>query len=140
LRDALPLVADRVLHRIRETRGGQPYDPRFGVRGRGEGVYADAIEQLFDTTAARLGFDPRGIGLGMGADTRDALPPVETSADNRSDAGAAARSDDVEDVQHDRQAAVSQRKLRAGAGAQLSLAIDLGGRHDGGAPAAKVRA
>jgi DNA repair photolyase len=124
LRDALPLVADRVLHRIRETRGGQLYDPRFGVRGRGEGGYADAIERLFDTTAARLGFDPRGIGLGMDA---DAALPAETSAD-------------VEDVQHDRQAAVPKRKSPAGAGAQLTLAIDLGGRHDGGPPAAKVRA
>src|SRR5690349_24160877 len=31
------LSAEKVLHRIRETRGGQLYDPRFGVRGRGEG-------------------------------------------------------------------------------------------------------
>ncbi len=55
LRDALPLQADRVLHRIRETRGGELYDPRFGVRGRGEGQYAMAIKTLFQTTAARLG-------------------------------------------------------------------------------------
>ena len=57
LRAALPLSAERVLHRIRETRGGQLYDPRFGVRGRGEGTYADAIRALFEATAARLGFD-----------------------------------------------------------------------------------
>jgi DNA repair photolyase len=55
LRAALPLTADRVLHRIRETRGGQLYDPRFGVRGRGEGHYAAAIRTLFDATASRLG-------------------------------------------------------------------------------------
>ncbi len=55
LRAALPLRAERVLHRIRETRGGQLYDARFGVRGRGEGVYATAIEALFRGTAARLG-------------------------------------------------------------------------------------
>ena len=55
LRAALPLTADRVLHRIRETRGGQLYDSRFGVRGRGEGHYAVAIRTLFDATAARLG-------------------------------------------------------------------------------------
>jgi DNA repair photolyase len=55
LRSALPLAADRVLHRIRETRGGELYDPRFGVRGRGEGSYALAIRALFETTAARLG-------------------------------------------------------------------------------------
>jgi DNA repair photolyase len=55
LRAALPLAADRVLHRIRETRGGELYDARFGVRGRGEGEYAFAIRTLFHTTAARLG-------------------------------------------------------------------------------------
>ncbi len=132
LRDALPLVADRVLHRIRETRGGQLYDPRFGVRGRGEGVYADAIERLFDTTAARLGFE-RG---GMGMDARDASRR-DTVDELRSRAGSSA---DVEDVQDNRQAAVPKRKSRGGASAQLTLAIDLGGRHDGGAPATKVRA
>jgi DNA repair photolyase len=55
LRAGLPLQAERVLHRIRETRGGELYDPRFGVRGRGEGSYALAIRSLFQTTAARLG-------------------------------------------------------------------------------------
>jgi DNA repair photolyase len=55
LRAAMPLAAERVLHRIRETRGGALYDPRFGVRGRGEGPYAVAIRALFETTARRLG-------------------------------------------------------------------------------------
>jgi DNA repair photolyase len=55
LRTNLPLQADRVLHRIRETRGGELYDPRFGVRGRGEGMYALTIKTLFHATAARLG-------------------------------------------------------------------------------------
>jgi DNA repair photolyase len=55
LRAALPLQADRVLHRIRETRGGKLYDPRFGVRGRGEGVYSASIRTLFQATTRRLG-------------------------------------------------------------------------------------
>ena len=55
LRAHLPLQAERVLHRIRETRGGELYDSRFGVRGRGEGTYALAIKTLFAATAARLG-------------------------------------------------------------------------------------
>ena len=121
LRAALPLVADRVLHRIRETRGGQLYDARFGARGRGEGNYADMIRTLFETTAARLGFE-RGMGM------------VD-------DAGPA--SGDVEDVQDDGQAAVAKRKTRRGSDgsdAQLTLPIEFGGGHDGGAPAAKVRA
>ncbi len=55
LRAALPLSADRILHRIRETRGGELYDSRFGTRGRGEGCYAATIEALFRTTARRVG-------------------------------------------------------------------------------------
>ena len=56
----MPLAADKILHRIRETRGGKLYDPRFGVRGRGEGPYADMIRTMFDATAQRLGLAPRG--------------------------------------------------------------------------------
>lgn len=57
LREKLPLRAERVLHRIRETRGGQLYDSRFGVRGRGTGLYAETIGELFETTARKLGFE-----------------------------------------------------------------------------------
>lgn len=55
LRRELPLSAEKVLHRIRETRGGALYDPRFGVRGRGEGPYARALHTLFQTTCAKVG-------------------------------------------------------------------------------------
>jgi DNA repair photolyase len=55
VRAAMPLRADRILRRVRETRGGKMYDPRFGTRGTGEGQYADAIASLFATTAMRLG-------------------------------------------------------------------------------------
>jgi DNA repair photolyase len=61
LRASLPLRADRVLRRIRETRGGRMYDSRFGVRGRGEGAYADAIHSLFDQTAKSLGLETRSV-------------------------------------------------------------------------------
>ena len=60
LRAAMPLAAERVLHRIRETRGGALYDPRFGVRGRGEGPYAATIRALFEMTARRLGLRAHG--------------------------------------------------------------------------------
>jgi DNA repair photolyase len=60
LRVSLPLAADKVLHRIRETRGGDKlYESAFHKRGRGEGVYAQTIASLFETTAKRLGFDRR---------------------------------------------------------------------------------
>ncbi|MFN0062511.1 MAG: PA0069 family radical SAM protein [Myxococcaceae bacterium] len=58
LRAKLPLQAEKVLHRITEAHGGKTYDPRFGVRGRGQGPYADALQSLFDATTKRLGFEP----------------------------------------------------------------------------------
>ena len=57
LRETLPLRADRVLNRVREARGGKLYDSRFGIRGRGEGQYADASRALFDATVKRLGMN-----------------------------------------------------------------------------------
>jgi len=57
LRESLPLRADRVLNRVREARGGKLYDSRFGVRGRGQGQYADAARALFDATVKRLGMN-----------------------------------------------------------------------------------
>jgi DNA repair photolyase len=59
LREKLPLRAERVLHRIRETRGGELSDPRFKHRMRGEGLYAQTIERLFDTAARKVGMEPR---------------------------------------------------------------------------------
>ncbi len=55
LRATLPLRADKVMRRVRETRGGKLYDATFGARGSGEGVYADTIAALFEGTARRLG-------------------------------------------------------------------------------------
>jgi len=63
LRVSLPLVADKVMHRIRETRGGEKlYDSQFHTRGRGVGVYAETIAALFETTVKRLGLDERDWG------------------------------------------------------------------------------
>jgi len=55
LREALPLRAEHVLARVREARGGKLYDSRWGVRGRGEGRYAEAARALFESTARRVG-------------------------------------------------------------------------------------
>ncbi|MFZ5441459.1 MAG: PA0069 family radical SAM protein [Myxococcota bacterium] len=57
IRRALPLRAEKILHRVRETRDGKLYDSRFGVRGRGEGQYADAIAQVFESCVRRLGYN-----------------------------------------------------------------------------------
>ncbi len=56
LRQKLPLSADKVLHRIRETRGGKLYDARWRTRQVGQGEYADMIGSLFAQVAGRLGY------------------------------------------------------------------------------------
>jgi DNA repair photolyase len=66
IRLALPLRAGRVLNLVREARGGKLYDSRFGVRGRGEGNYAEATRALFDQTARRLGMNQDCHGPGAG--------------------------------------------------------------------------
>jgi len=54
LRQGLPLRAEKIMRRIRETRGGKLYDAEWGARGRGTGAYADAVFGLFERTAKRL--------------------------------------------------------------------------------------
>jgi DNA repair photolyase len=66
IREALPLRADRILSRVREARGGKLYDSRWGVRGRGQGEYADVIRTLFDSTVRRLGMNQECIGADRG--------------------------------------------------------------------------
>lgn len=54
---------DKVLNRVRELRDGKLYDPTFGVRMRGEGVFADQIEALFDASVRKLGLNQRPMKL-----------------------------------------------------------------------------
>lgn len=68
LRATLPLRAERVLRRIRETRGGKLYDSRFAVRGRGEGPYAESIQALFEQTAQRFGLRTHRMAAGLDAE------------------------------------------------------------------------
>jgi DNA repair photolyase len=53
----------RVLHLLRTLRGGALNDARFGLRMRGEGPHASAIEALFRTSARRLGFAAGRVDL-----------------------------------------------------------------------------
>ncbi|NJL27018.1 MAG: GTP-binding protein, partial [Thermoanaerobaculia bacterium] len=50
---------EKVLAKVREMRGGQLNDARFGKRMKGEGVYAQQIRQLFRMTLKRLGLADR---------------------------------------------------------------------------------
>jgi len=53
--EALPQRARKVKSAIRQARGGAMNDSRFGSRMRGTGARWNAIEQLFDAQARRLG-------------------------------------------------------------------------------------
>jgi len=43
----LPHKKEKIIKRVKETRGGKIYDSRFGIRLKGEGVFAAQICQLF---------------------------------------------------------------------------------------------
>jgi DNA repair photolyase len=73
LRAKMPLSADKVLHRIRETRGGKLYDSTWRKRQVGDGEYADMIGTLFAALKNKLGFDPPPP-QGQDADAED--PPT----------------------------------------------------------------
>jgi DNA repair photolyase len=55
LRETMPDRADKVLHLIRDMRGGKLNDPRFGARMKGEGPYAQMLSARFAKACARLG-------------------------------------------------------------------------------------
>jgi DNA repair photolyase len=60
LRQHHPERAQRVLALVRETRGGQLYDSRFGQRQTGTGPYAELLSQRFKVALRRFGLDGRG--------------------------------------------------------------------------------
>jgi DNA repair photolyase len=55
LKQHFPDRKEKVLNRIRETRGGQLSDPRYGTRMRGEGEYAGQLSQLFSLARKQAG-------------------------------------------------------------------------------------
>ncbi|MGP3695681.1 PA0069 family radical SAM protein [Rhodobacter sp. NSM] len=52
-----PDRAAKMLARIREIHGGRDYDPAWGKRMRGEGIWADLVARRFRLAAARHGLD-----------------------------------------------------------------------------------
>ena len=60
LETTLPDRAARVMGRVRELHGGRDYDPSFGTRMRGQGLWADLIHRRADMARKRL-----GLGDGM---------------------------------------------------------------------------
>jgi DNA repair photolyase len=65
LEATVPDRAARVMGRVRDLHGGRDYDPEFGKRMSGQGIWADLIRKRADLARSRL-------GLGGG------LPPLRT--------------------------------------------------------------
>lgn len=63
----VPDRKEKVLNRIRSLRGGKLNDPRFGVRMRGTGVFADGIQALFDLGIRGTGLNRRSYSLSTAA-------------------------------------------------------------------------
>ncbi len=59
LQTHFPDRKDKVLNRLRALRGGKLYDSKFGQRMRGEGIFADQIDQLFDVARRKVGLGER---------------------------------------------------------------------------------
>ncbi|WP_240620886.1 PA0069 family radical SAM protein [Pseudooceanicola lipolyticus] len=57
LAEHAPGRAGRIMARLREMHGGKDYDARWGHRMRGEGQYAEMVQQRFRRAARRLGLD-----------------------------------------------------------------------------------
>ena len=58
---------------VQQMRGGRDYDSRFGVRLRGEGVFAELIAKRFAVAVRRNGLN-QGEGFGLRSDRF--RPPV----------------------------------------------------------------
>jgi len=55
-----PLKAAHIMSQIRQMRGGRENDPRFGVRMRGEGIFAELQQQRFRLACERYGLNLHG--------------------------------------------------------------------------------
>jgi DNA repair photolyase len=56
---------DKVLNRIRSLRGGKLNDARFGSRMRGEGIFADQIDSLFNAACRKVGIGNERLNLSV---------------------------------------------------------------------------
>ncbi len=70
---------DRILSRIRQTRGGKLYVAQFGERFRGRGEVAKQIAQTFRIFASQLGLDGKPTQL----DTTQFRPPTDSAGQQR---------------------------------------------------------
>jgi DNA repair photolyase len=74
-----PEKASRVMGLLREMRGGKNYDPRFGVRMRGQGPFADLLDWRFRTACRRLGYAETVAALTTSLFVPPPRPPASRS-------------------------------------------------------------
>ncbi|WP_280551975.1 PA0069 family radical SAM protein [Halomonas sp. 25-S5] len=70
-----PERASKVMSLIRQYRGGADYDSRFGKRMRGEGVFAELLEQRFRKACRRFGLNDPAAEAAQRLDTSAFRPP-----------------------------------------------------------------
>jgi DNA repair photolyase len=81
LEQHFPERAARVMARVREMRGGRDYDARFGARMKGQGVWAQLLEQRLRKAAARFGMNGERIALDLTQFRRPAKPRADGQQD-----------------------------------------------------------
>jgi hypothetical protein len=57
LQNHFPDRKDKILHRIETMRSGKLNDPRFGFRKKGEGIFAEQVQKLFQVAARKYHLD-----------------------------------------------------------------------------------
>ena len=72
LEQHLPLRAAHVMSLVQQSRGGRDNDPRFGLRMRGTGPWADMLRARFERARTRLGLN---TGRRTELDTASFRPP-----------------------------------------------------------------
>ncbi|CAM3499208.1 PA0069 family radical SAM protein [Halomonas lysinitropha] len=70
-----PERAGKVMSLIRQCRGGEVYDSRFGKRMRGEGVFVELLEQRFSKACRHLGLNDPAAVANQKLDTSAFRPP-----------------------------------------------------------------
>jgi DNA repair photolyase len=79
LNEHFPLRARHVMSLVAQMSEGRDYNPQFGKRMRGSGVYAELIAQRFELACARLGLNREPLPLDLSqfaapGDRREQLP------------------------------------------------------------------
>jgi DNA repair photolyase len=67
LEERFPDRKEKVLNRVRDLRGGKLYDPQWSIRQRGQGIFADQIETIFEVSCRRARLNERKTELSAAA-------------------------------------------------------------------------